>query len=355
MKTVRIEALDKNFKIESEITRENIVWLDAKEPPFTMHGMIYQEGMGYLRMPAEAAERVSPAVAALNRFSAGGRIRFRTNSAFIGLKAVMENAAPMRHMTRSGQSGFDIYRKENGEYRFHGAFLPPRVDITNGYSAAVGSNGQEYEFTINFPLYDFVKEVYIALDKTATISPAEDYTFKKPVLFYGSSITEGGCASRPGNCYTAILSRMLDCDYRNLGFAGNAKGEQTMAEYIASQEMSVFVCDYDHNAPDAGHLAKTHLPFYRTVRAKNPNLPILLVSSPPGNWPGTRDHRKEIIFNTYKIALSEGDQNVYFIDGDTLFEGELSDNCTVDGCHPTDLGFYRMAVRIKKELIKLLK
>lgn len=355
MKAISIESLDKNFKVESEITRENIVWLDAKEKPFRLEGVFYKEGVGYIRMPTEAAEKVSPAIAVLSRFTAGGRIRFKTNSNYIALKVETENVAPSRNMPRTCQSGFDIYRKHNGENIFHGAFVPPKCDITDGYSAAVASNGKEYEFTINLPLYDFVKEIYIALDKNSIIAPPDDYTYQKPVLFYGSSITEGGCASRPGNCYTSFLSRMLDCNYINLGFAGNAKGEPEMAEYIANQDMSVFVCDYDHNAPDAEHLEKTHLPLYRTVRAKHPYLPIIFISAPPLSWPGTRDKRKEVIYKTYKTALDENDQNVYFIDGDTLFDGEMADSCTVDSCHPNDLGFYRMAVQIKNILAKLLK
>ncbi len=106
------------------------------------------------------------------------------------------------------------------------------------------------------------------------------YRMEKPVLFYGSSITQGGCASRPGNCCSAMVSRLLDCMIWNLGFSGNAKGEAELAEYIANVPLGAMVYDYDHNAPSADHLERTHLPFLRTILEKQPELPVVIVSRP---------------------------------------------------------------------------
>ena len=195
----------------------------------------------------------------------------------------------------------------------------------------------------------------IYLEKDAVILEATPYSHNVPIVYYGSSITQGGCASRPGNSYQAIISRRLDADYINLGFSGSGKAEEAMVQYLAELEMSVFVCDYDHNTPDVEYLKKTHLPLYRTVRTKQPNLPIILISAPNilMNPEGFLT-RREVIRETYQIALDEGDKNVYFIDGAELFAGEDWDSCTVDGCHPNDLGFYRMAMRIEKELVRCL-
>ena len=126
-----------------------------------------------------------------------------------------------------------------------------------------------------------------------------------------------------------------------------------MVQYLADLKMSIFVCDYDHNAPDAEYLKKTHMPLYRAVRAKQPELPIIFVSSPDIlQSPECFIPRREVIRETYQTALEEGDKNVYFIDGAELFAGEDWDSCTVDGCHPNDLGFYRMARRIEKEIVQ---
>ena len=116
----------------------------------------------------------------------------------------------------------------------------------------------EREITINFPLYSSVADLYIGLDETAVLKKSLGYKHKKPIVFYGSSITQGGCASRPGNAYESIISRALQTDYINLGFSGNAKAEDEIAQYIKDLDMSVFIYDYDHNAPNLKHLEDTH-------------------------------------------------------------------------------------------------
>jgi lysophospholipase L1-like esterase len=173
------------------------------------------------------------------------------------------------------------------------------------------------------------------------------------LLSYGSSITQGGCASHAGNDYVSMLSRWLHFDYINLGFSGNAKAEQKMAEYIASLDMQAFVYDYDHNAPSLEHLQATHAPMYEIIRQKHPNMPILIMSKPDFQYACEGNaKRRAIIYATYEKPQARGD-NVAFIDGETLF-GEDWDMCTVDRCHPNDLGFYKMAQRVAPVLEKML-
>ena len=134
----------------------------------------------------------------------------------------------------------------------------------------------------------------------------------------------------------------------NFGFSGSARGEPAMARLIATVDMSVFVMDYDHNAPTAGHLEQTHEPFFRIVREARPELPVVIVSSPSINAnPSRWTERREIVRRTYENALSRGDTRVWFVDGETLFGTTDRDGCTVDGVHPNDLGFMRMAKAIR--------
>lgn len=354
---MRIEEIDNNLLIDTDITEPEIVWLNIRQAPFVILGIDYDEKCGcYTRMPQELAEQISEGVAYLNSNTAGGRVRFRTDSKFIGIRAVMDNNVLMPHITLLGQSGFDLYRKKDGESseKFCHSFVPP-MGMHTGYSAPFSTDGVLADYTINFPLYDGVKELYIALKKDAVILEPTPYRHSIPAVYYGSSITQGGCASRPGNSYQAIISRRLDMDYRNLGFSGSGRAEDLMVQYLANLEMSVFVCDYDHNAPDAEYLKKTHMPLYRAVRAKHPNLPIIFISAPDILMePERYAARREVVRETYKTALEEGDRNVYFIDGAELFAGDDWDSCTVDRAHPNDLGFYRMAMRIEKEIIQLL-
>ena len=208
---------------------------------------------------------------------------------------------------------------------------------------------------ILLPRNEIVENVEILLDDDAEILPPTEYKYSKPILYYGSSITEGGISCNPSNAYNAIISRHLDVDYINLGFSGNAKGELAMADYINTLDFSIFVYDYDHNCNGAAHLKETHHPFYRIIREAHPDLPIIMITSSTILLKEQEfAARREVILESYKQALEEGDKNVYLIDGKELFGGDNWDACTVDGVHPNDLGFYRMAKRIGRDVQAIL-
>ncbi len=356
---MRLEEIDKNLKIETDITEPDILWRSVRQAPFSIHGVLYDEEQGcFVRMPQSVADRVSRGVADLNHCTAGGRIRFKTNSSFIGIRAVQKNREPSSHMSRLGQSGLDLYRKaEGGTEIFVNAFRPP-VNMTEGYSSPLKTDGSMAEYTINFPLYDNLHELYIALKKDAVLEAPSPYAIEKPVVYYGSSITQGGCAGRPGNSYQGMLSRRLNIDHINLGFSGQGKAEPEMAAYLAElcKNASAFVCNYDWNAVTEEYLEKTHLPLYRTIRMANPRLPILFLSEPEiVHHPQRMLPRLEIIRKTYLTAKAEGDEKVWFLPGNMIYRGEHWDTCTVDACHPNDLGFYRMAMAIEPYLKEMLE
>ena len=151
---------------------------------------------------------------------------------------------------------------------------------------------------------------------------------------------------------------MLDTDYINLGFSGSAKAEEVMARYLAAQNPSVFVLDYDHNAPNAEHLKNTHYPLYKTVRQAHPDTPIILMTMP--TTAGRESHpwhaaRREEIFKSFQRARDEGDKNVYLLDAYGVLGAAAYGECgTVDNCHPDSLGFLRMAELLYPLLNKLL-
>lgn len=350
---MRIDEIDKNLRIETDITEPDLVWLNAREAPFVIHGVMYDAEQGcFVRLPQHIADSVSEGVADMNHHTAGGRVRFRTDSRCIAIRAIMETTYLMPHITLTGQSGFDLYRRDanDSDDLYCQSFMPP-MGMRTGYSSAVMTDGRLAEYTINFPLYDGVKELYIALKKDAVLEPPVPYRYQKPIVYYGSSITQGGCASRPGNSYEAILSRRWNTDHINLGFFGSCRAEPEMAKYLAGLDMSIFVCDYDYNCLSEEYLWNTHMPLYRTVRGAKPELPIIFIPAPtvlkdPDNF----SERRRAVRATYDSAIAEGDRNVYYIDGAELFAGACWDSCTVDGVHPNDLGFYRMAMRIEQTL-----
>lgn len=344
---MKIEEIDNNFKPCAAPCGESGEWYDVKDKPFKIYGLYRTEKGGkFCRMDETVAEKTSDGVMCLNYNTAGGRIRFRTDSDFITIKAMLPGTPLMPHFTRLGQSGFDLYKSDSGIHSYVGSFMPSGEDWS--YKATVSTDGKMHTYTINMPLYNDVEDVYVQLSKNAELMTPESYAIETPIVYYGSSITQGGCASRPGNSYQNMICRTFDWDYINLGFSGNAKGETVMAEYLAAIEASVFVLDYDHNAPDAEHLKKTHEKFFKIYRKHKPQTPVILLTKP--DYRPEDEERRQVVIKTFENAVKSGDENVYFVDGKNIFDGEFRDSCTVDTCHPNDLGFSRMALEISRVL-----
>lgn len=335
-----ISAIDPNFKVETKIQEEKIRFYDVLQQPFSIHGVFHQAGK-FRRIPEVVAEKVNAGVLNRHANTAGGRIRFKTDSAYVAIHANMDGITRMSHFAFTGSAGFDLYEKNQDGQRYRGTFVPP-LDLKDGYESIIKfPDAQMREITINMPLYSNVCQLYIGLQEDAEILPPEAYTYPGPIVYYGSSITQGGCASRPGNAYQSIITRRLSADYVNLGFSGSAKGEPEITDYICKMDISVFVYDYDHNAPTVEHLEKTHEKLYLAVREAHPDIPIVMLSRPRAYLTEDEVKRREIIRTTYLNAKARG-ENVYFISGEDLMQ-YAGDSGLVDGVHPNDLGFASMA------------
>lgn len=340
--------IDTNFKTDIPIKKDGMCFYSADSNPFRIHG-VFKENGKYRRMPENVANSVSNGVSVLHTNTAGGRVRFRTDSKRIAVIAKMDGIGKMSHFTLAGSAGFDMYAND----RYAGSFIPPFA-ISSGFESCLFLNSEQMKnITINFPLYSNLIDLYIGVDEGSSLENPVPYRHEKPIVYYGSSITQGGCASRPGNSYQSILSRRFDCDYINLGFSGNAKAEDEMMNYISELDMSVFVYDYDHNAPNIEHLKNTHEKMFHAIRKKNPELPIIMMSRPKYFLSDEEQERLAIIRTTYEHAVSAGDKNVYVISGRELM-AEALDNGTVDNTHPNDFGFYAMAEALGKVLEKII-
>ena len=344
-----ISKVDKNFKVETKIERVGLTFYDIDEAPFKIYG-VYRVGDHYVRLPADVAKSVSDGVFALHTHTAGGRVRFVTNSPYVAVSVKLNHAGKMPHFAFTGSVGCDMYN----DTRYIGTIVPP-VSVTTEYEGVINVPfTDEREYTINMPLYSGIDKMYIGIKEGSTLKAAPEYSLQKPVVYYGSSITQGGCASRPGNAYQNIISREMDADFVNLGFSGNAKAEDEMAHYIAGLDMSVFVYDYDHNAPTLEHYQNTHERMFKIIREKNPDLPILMLTRPK-YYLGTEEQlRLNVMLNTYNNAVAAGDKNVYCIKGPELVES-VREAALVDGGHPNDSGFVSMANVIGAKLEGILK
>ena len=331
-----------------DTTMEAPIYLDVRKAPFSLHGFAEP----FRRVPADVAAATSETVDRLSRATAGGRVRFRTTSDYIVVHAEVSEISDTQTSSFSAQNSFDIFMKEKGSYCFRGIFIPSQgAGKTYIESRLKYGNNVVKDITIDFPLNANVTEMYIGLREGCEVFPATPYKYETPVVFYGSSIVHGG-GLRPCSPYSSMISRRFDTDFVNLGFGGGAKAEPAIMEYIANQKMSVLVYDYDHNAPTPEYLEETHYAGYKIFREKQPKTPVIFASRPDyhsciytlGPYDARENEkRRKIIFESYCRALGEGDRNVYFVDGSKMFPEYCRQDCTVDGCHPTELGYHFMA------------
>ncbi len=353
---MRIDQIDPNFRVNSDLP-EGYEYFDPRKAPFQLYCVAPNAEGSYNRLPISDPASQIEGVHDLAGHLSGACVRFSTDSEGLCILWELAYGGMMPHFALSGQCGMELFEETDGGTIQVKQLLP--APGQNGarpmQSAFVQLPGGMRHYVLYFPLYNGFKQFSLGFAPGARIERGRTPRIVRPMLFYGSSITQGGCATKTGNCYTNLLARRLDAALHCLGFAGRAKGETDMARCIARMEMSVFIMDYDHNAPDAEYLEKTHEPFFRIIREAQPDLPIVLMSRPDFDQrPEACRARRDVILRTYVNAVAKGDKNVYFVDGESCFGPRDRDLCTVDGCHPNDLGFLRMADTLEPVLRRIL-
>ncbi len=334
---------------------EKLHWRNARE--LTVEGQGWTDTKDvYDRFPARAEKLIRPAVWSLSHDSAGMCVRFLSDAPEITARWILrkENLSLM-HMPGTGVSGLDLYLKDEKGWHWVGAGRPKQF-ATNEVTLAKSLKPGLHEYALYLPLYNGVREVQIGVTNTAKLEPAPVRSVK-PIVFYGTSILQGGCASRPGMAHTSILGRKLDWPTINLGFSGNAWSEPEIAKLLAELDPSVYVIDPVPNM-SADMVRERIEPFVKILRASHPKTPIVLsesLSYTDGDYVAPRHERytsaNEQMRNAYE-RLKKSDKNLFFMPGKDLIghDGEG----TVDGTHPTDLGFMRMSEAIEPVLRKAL-
>lgn len=324
-----------------------------QDAPLEVHGVPSFETRGVLERLPEAVRKAVPSLEQHGRRCPGARICFRTDSPKLTLRMTLETLTPDIGMAIYDCQSANVMIGDRQTARFAGLLNPPDYD-TKTVEKTFTKDPVMEDVTIWLPRNEIIGEFTVSVEDGAAVEPPTPYKYP-PMLYYGSSITEGGCGCRVTNAYNALISQHLDVDYYNLGFSGSARGELEIADYISTIPMSIFVMDYDHNAPNAEYLRKTHEPFFRRIRQAHPDLPVVILTRPDFDYDIHSDERRQVIRATYENALAAGDKNVWFIDGQTFFGDTDRHACTCDCIHPNDLGFYRMASVIEPVVKAILE
>lgn len=349
-----LEKYDKNMRVNA--TSENeLTWYSPREEPFGIFGFAwFADENKYRRLPMSAKGFVPEAVNHLANHTSGGQIRFKTDATTLSVRVTLSARANMSHMPATGQCGVDCYVSEEDTQHDFQYVNSTKFNISKiEYECVLFEDwtSETRNVVLNMPLYQGVKEISIGINKEATVKKAPPYESNKKIVIYGTSITQGGCAARPGMSYSNILSRRIPLEFINLGFSGNGKGEPELAEVISTIENpACLILDYEGNCVSTEKLKETLPEFIRIYRESHPLTPIIVASRIPyakerllPSLYETRMERKTFQQMLIHTLREKGDLNVFFFDGSESLGTEDYFECTVDGAHPTDLGFLRMA------------
>ena len=334
-------------------------WLPPQSSDLEIDGLPWfsQNDGEFHRLPAASKDKFPPPVWNLAKSPSGGRIRFRTDSTTLAVRLEYPSPPNMNNMHAFGQTGVDLYT--GNDYRGT-AVADKNAAPGKVYEHVYLSDKPRAwrEATLYLALYKPVKVLAVGVDSEARFEKPAQFFVSRPVVFYGTSITQGGCASRPGMSYQAILGRMLNIDFVNLGFSGNGKGEPEMAEAVSQIDASCFVLDFAQNNGTVASLREVYGSFLDRLRKAHADTPILAITpifstreaSGGTENEGMREHIRQVVSQ----RIGAGDRNLQLVEGTDLLGPSRSDGL-VDGTHPNDLGFEWMAEGLAPRLRRLLR
>ena len=336
-----IAKYDPNMAQKNAVVTNGVKWIDGRYLP--LEGRAFDDVEHYYdRLPSNVTTKVNGGVRSMKHHTSGMLFRFKTDSKKLHFKWVPYNAnLAMDHMPSTGVSGIDIYRfdAEKGMWRY-----AKTGRIWNAQGGAVSMDWRPGEAClVNLPLYNGVRSFTLGVDPTASVEALgpRKSGVDKPVVFYGTSITHGGCCSRPGLGFVNWVGRDLDVPVVGLGFSGSGAMEFEMSEHLARIDASCYVLDCLWNMGGAGRKVEVNYePFIRNLRAKRPNVPIVMAEQ-CDVFCGGPCEKDKIIRALYDKLVAEGWKNLVYLPKEGMYTGDCEG--TVDGCHPNDLGMQSMS------------
>lgn len=334
--------------------------LSIAEPPLKLYGFPWfaRNGGNFYRLPPQAEPRVSLELWEMAKQTSGGRIRFRTNSTSVGMRVRWaEGSAIGNPSSRIARAGFDLYA--DGVY--WSSVYPHKDGLQETMFFDEASAGLR-EIEIYFPLNTAVDVEAVLLDDDAEIAASQPYRNEGyPIVYYGTSITQGLHASRASGSYPARLSRLLGMDYVNLGFSGLGKGEVAVAEAMGGLDAAAYVLDYGQNHESAKTLAAAYGKFLDTLLAmRRPGTPILLTTPIPYTGEGwvqdfraEQEAKRDVVRRAIRERVQAGIESLYLLEGTDLLDVAGGEG-QMDGAHPNDIGFHAMCRAMAPVLEEML-
>lgn len=323
-----------------------VIFYDAQLLPVEGKGWTDTESF-YDRLPAKAKGVVREPVWNLSRFTTGLLVRFKTTSKDVTVRWTLTRAQfGKRHHAPTGVSGVDLYGlNKDGVWQY----LSTKMDIQSLENEAAFWNGshQFREFLLYMPLFNGIEKLEVGVRPGSTLGYE---TRERPrVVIYGTSITHGACASRPGLSFPAIVGRKLNVEIINLGFSGNGKIEPEMAHLLAELDPDLFIIDpLRNNSPE--DLKEKYEPFLRTLLRARPDTPMLLADD--AMFTNAPSKRTPVVLEVMQKLQAEGVKTLHFLPNEGMLGYDYEG--TVDGTHPNDLGMMRMAAVFTPAVSKLL-
>ena len=328
------------------------------EESFLLEGTFIHDSLKenrYDRLPASYKEIVREPVWDLSKHSSGLSIRFLSNSSVITAKWEVLNNFSMDHMPDTGIKGVDLYFKDNDEWQYINTGVP--VGFNNEYKLVENMENELREYKLFLPLYDGIKNIEIGVDSLSYVKKPMSNE-KKPIVFYGTSITQGACASRPGMAHTNIISRQLDRDVINFGFSGNGRMEESIANLISDSNPIFYVIECMPNMYPPDLVSNNTIPLIDTIRAKDFDTPIILVdlfTSPitalDKNAIRGTSEMNNALKSQYDKMINSGYNNIIYLETQSALGNDFEG--TVDAVHFTDLGFIRYSDFLVKKFDEL--
>ena len=360
-----IAKWDPRMAVDNAVVDTNgVKWVDGKYLPIEGRWTLGDAKHYYTRLPDTLTSNVNAGVRGMRSHTSGMLFRFRTDSNFLVIRHTPLNGwHAMGHMTEVGTSGWDVYRldKQSGKWRFVASNHRATADKENPGARVkriAWSAGDEC--IINLPLYNGVKEFSLGIAPGAKIEAPAPWAsgVSKPVVFYGTSITHGGCSTRPGLGFVNIVGRELQVPVYGLGFSGSGVMEYELSDVISRIDASCYVLDClwnmcsDPKAQNPRSVERNYEKFIRNLRAKRPGVPIVMAEQCDVYMRGPNDKDK-FIRNLYDKLIAEGWKDLVYLPKDNMYTGDFEG--TVDGCHPNDLGMKSLAKAFGGAVKKALK